>query len=163
MGFLDKLKGAMQAVTGGGAKVTIEYSQGLLQPGMPLHVRVTATSTGRELKSGGCFLDVAGVETVQLKDVMPSNYHGAQPAQHVPVDVGTTADTFRQSFQIAGGFVLAPNETKVFEGQFVLPPGSQPTFQGKNSAHQWTVRGRVEAFGNDPDSGFLPFRVGLNA
>jgi hypothetical protein len=163
MGFLDKLKGAMHAVTGGGAKVTIEYPQGLLQPGVPMRVRVTATSTGGELKSDGCFVDVAGVEAIQAKDVTPSNYHGAAPAQRVPVDVNDSHDTFRQSFQIGGGFVLAPNETKVFDGQITLPPGVQPTFQGKSCSHQWTLRGRIEAFGNDPDSGFLPFRVGLNA
>ena len=57
--------------------------------------------------------------------------------------------------------MLAANETKVFEGVFVLPGGIQPSFQGKNASHQWTVRGRIEAFGNDPDSGYQPFRVGL--
>jgi hypothetical protein len=161
MGLFDKIKGAIKAVTGGAAKVTIEYPQVLLQPNVPMRVRVTATSTGGEVKSGGCFIDVAGSEVIQVNDATPTGYHGAQPAQRVPVDIHETNETFKQAFQIAPAFVLAANETKVFEGAFQLPPGVQPSFQGKHASHQWTLRGRIEAVGNDPDSGYLPFRVGL--
>jgi len=156
MGLFDKIKSAVKAVTGGAAKVTLEYPQVLLQPGVPMRVRVTATSTGGELKSGGCFIDVVGSEVIQING---ATGHGIQPGQHV--DIHETDETFRQAFQIAPAFVLAPNETKVFEGAFQLPPGVQPSFQGKHASHQWTLRGRMEAFGNDPDSGYLPLRVGL--
>ncbi|MBI5489388.1 MAG: hypothetical protein HY905_18795 [Deltaproteobacteria bacterium] len=161
MGLFDKLKGAVQAVTGGAATVTIEYPQALLLPGQPLRVRVTATSKGREVKSGGCFIDVAGTETAQVRNAMPTGYHGSEPGQKVPVDASDSGETFHQAFQIAPAFVLGSNETKVFEGAFQLPPGVQPSFQGKLCSHAWTLRGRIEAFGNDPDSGYLPFRVGL--
>jgi len=158
MGLFDKIKGAIKAVTGGAAKVTIEYPQVLVQPNVPLRVRVTATSTGGEVKSGGCFIDVAGSEVIQIDDATPTG-HGLQPGQHVHIH--ETNETFKQAFQIAPAFVLAPNETKVFEGAFQLPPGVQPSYQGKHASHQWTLRGRIEAVGNDPDSGYLPFRVGL--
>ncbi len=160
MGLFDKIKGAIKAVTGGAAKVTIEYPQTLLQPNVPMRVRVTATSTGAEVKSGGCFIDVVGSEVIQINDATATG-HGIQPGQHV--DIHESNETFKQAFQIAPAFVLAPNETKVFEGAFQLPPGVQPSFQGKHTTHQWTLRGRIEAFGNDPDSGYLPFRVGLMA
>ena len=158
MGLFDKIKSAVKAVTGGAAKVTIEFSQVLVQPGMAVRVRVTATSTGAEVKSGGCFIDVVGSEVIQIHDATPSG-HGVQPGQHV--DIHETSETFKQAFQIAPAFVLAANETKVFEGAFQLPPGVQPSYQGKHASHQWTLRGRVEAVGNDPDSGYLPLRVGL--
>jgi hypothetical protein len=161
MGLMDKLKGAVKAVTGGAAKVTIEVPHAIVMAGMPAKCRVTAVSTGAELKSGGCFLDVTASETVQLNGVTPTGYRGAEPAQKVPVDARDSQTTFQQSFQIAPAFVLAPNETKVFEGVFLLPGGIQPSFQGKIASHQWTVRGRIEAFGNDPDSGYQAFRVGL--
>ena len=159
MGLFDKIKGAIKAVTGGAAKVTIEYPQALLQPNVPMRVRVTATSTGGEVKSGGCFIDVVGSEVIQANDVTPSGIHGSGSPQRV--DIHETNETFKQAFQIAPAFVLAPNETKVFEGAFQLPPGVQPSYQGKHASHQWTLRGRIEAVGNDPDSGYLPFRVGL--
>jgi hypothetical protein len=28
--------------------------------------------------------------------------------------------------------------------------------------HEWSIRGRIEVTGNDPDSGFMAFRVGTN-
>src|SRR6185295_20225634 len=56
MGFLDKLKGAVNAMTDGGANVTIEYPQAFVFPGDTIPVRITATSTGAEVKSGGIFV-----------------------------------------------------------------------------------------------------------
>ena len=62
---------------------------------------------------------------------------------------------------ISGEFVLGANESKEFEGTVNMPQNVQPTFQGKYTFHEWEIRGRVEAKGNDPDSGFKPLRVGL--
>lgn len=36
----------------------------------------------------------------------------------------------------------------------------QPTFDGINCEHTWELRGRIEAFGNDPDTGWIRLRVG---
>jgi hypothetical protein len=151
MGFFDKIKGAMNAVTGGGARVTIEYNPPVAFPGEPLYVRITAQSTGGEVKSGGIFVDVWGSEDVHL-------HKGAAPNVQEPIHV--THTTFNQAYPIAPGFVLAPNETKVFDGTITFPHG-MPSYEGHHVKHVWTVRGRVEAFGNDPDSGYVPIRVGL--
>jgi hypothetical protein len=151
MGLFDKLKSAVNAVTGGAAKVTLEFQPQTAFPGEPLNVRVTVTSTGGELKSGGIFLDVQSTEHVALKK-------GAAPNVHEPINVSNT--TFTTQFPIAPAFVLAPNETKAFDGAIQFPHGA-PTYEGPCAEHAWTIRGRVEAFGNDPDSGFLPIRVGM--
>jgi len=151
MGFFDKIKGAVNAVTGGGAKVTIEYNPPVAFPGEPIFVRITATSSGGEVKSGGIFVDVQGTEHVALNK-------GAAANVHEPIRVSNS--TFSNAFPIAPGFVLAPNETKMFEGSFPFPHG-MPTYEGPCAEHEWSIRGRVEAFGNDPDSGFVPIRVGL--
>jgi hypothetical protein len=150
MGLLDKLKGAVQAVTGGAAKVTIEFSPSFLYPGDQVQVKITATSAGAEVKSKGAFVDLRGWEEVKVKNTGP-NQSGFST---------TSSSTHDKAIQISGDFVLAPNETKTFEGQVQVPNGLQPTYNGPNAKHQWEIRGRIEAWGNDPDSGYKPLRVG---
>lgn len=149
MGFLDKLKGAMNAVTGNAAKVSIEYSPATAIPGDMLSVRITAMSTGAEVKSKGVFLDMRGNETISL----PKGVARDDAFHH-------EKETITNEHQLAPAFVLAPNETKVFEGSVQLPAAIQPTYDGVFTKHAFQVRGRVEAKGNDPDSGWQPIRVG---
>lgn len=150
MGFMDKLKGAVNAVTGNAAKVTLEFTPALAYPGDVVQVKITATSTGNEVKSKGVFIDLQGNEEVRLKQDAAK---GRNQDQH---ETKHTA----QEFQVAPAFVLGANETKMFEGQFTIPANAQPSFQGTFASHGWQVRARVEATGNDPDSGFQPIRVG---
>jgi len=158
MGLFDKLKSAVQAVTGGAAKVTIEYPQNLVLPGQAIPVKVT--STGGAVKSKGCYVDLWAVEEVNVQNVHPSHVHGASGSD-IHVDVHQTESTFQQAIQIAPAFELAANESKVFTGQVTIPGQAQPSFSGKIAKHEWKIRGRIDTFGNDPDSGYLVFRVGL--
>lgn len=151
MGFFDKMKGAMNFVTGGAAKVSIEWQPATAMPGEPVMVRITATSTGSQVSSQGAFVDVAAVEEVKI----PMNSFGQHPS------INHSHQTFSHSFQISGPFQLAPNETKQFEGQFMLPHQLQPTYDGRYVDHDWRLQGRIEASGNDPDSGWIKVRVGI--
>ena len=103
------------------------------------------------MKSGGVFVDLLGTERIRIKNYAP-------PGAYAGME--TTLD---QAFQIAPAFVLAANETRQFEGTFEIPPNVQPTFTGVHASHHWEIRGRIEAFGNDPDSGYQPLRVGMKA
>jgi hypothetical protein len=154
MGFFDKLKGAVIFVTGGAAKVTVEWNPPIAFPGDVLNVRVTATSTGAAINSGGIFIDIAGHEQLNI----PRNALGNsnEPISH-------NKETLSQTFQIAPPFALGPNETKQFEGRINLPPHAQPTYDGPYADHDWGIRGRLEMTGNDPDSGFQKFIVGKRA
>jgi len=149
MGFLDKLKGAVKAVTGGAAKVTIEYPQQMVFPGDSVTVRITATSTGSEVKSKGIYVDLRSSEDVRLR----------KGDSNVDEEVNASKTILNQEIQIAPAFVLPPNESKLFEGQVQIPNG-QPSYSGAFTSHEWSIRGRVEAFGNDPDTGWLQLRVG---
>ena len=153
MGFMDKLKSAASAVTGGAAKVTIEYQPQVAVAGDTLQVKVTATSTGAEVKSKGIFVDLRGVEVI----------HVDKHAATTDKDVHASKHTFEQSFQIAPDFVLPPKETKQWQGTIQIPPTLQPSFKGNYAEHRWEIQGRVEAFGNDPDSGWQPLRIGIKA
>jgi len=145
MGFLDKIKAAGAAVTGGAAKVSIEYAHQQLKPGDSLPVKVTVVSMGREVKSGGVFVDVHAQESGQVRC---SHCHEMTPVQ---------VQTLKQAIPVGPAFVLQPNETKTFEATIQVPMG-QPTYNGQVS-HEWRIRGRLDAFGNDPDSGFQVIQV----
>jgi sporulation-control protein spo0M len=156
---MDKLKAAAQAVTGGAAKVTIAYEPQVAFPGDPIRVKVAATSAGGEVKSKGVFVDLQGQEEIRV----PRSAVGAQTkgSQMSFGDIHTWKNTFEQAFQIAPEFVLGANETKQFEGVVQLPAALEPSYRGVYAQHKWEIRGRIEAFGNDPDSGWQPLRVGL--
>lgn len=150
MGFLDKLKGAVNAVTGGAANVTIEYPQQTVFPGDTIPVRIVAVSTGAEVKSKGIFVDLVTTEEIKLN----RGEFGVENHLHLK------GETWSQPVQIAPAFVLPPGQTMQFEGRVQIPANAPPTTQGKHVALTWLIRGRVEAFGNDPDSGYKPITVG---
>jgi len=149
MGLLDKLKGAVHAVTGGAATVEIQYAE-KVNAGQAVPVRVTVTSKGSEIKSKGVFVDFQGVERISIpkKEEQKFNEDYSRHLAHST-----------QEFQLCGEFVLGAGETRTIEGSINLPPGLQPSFDGRWSKNVYEVRGRLEAKGNDPDSGFKPMRV----
>ena len=51
MGLFDKLKSAVNAVTGGAATVTLDYSPSFVYPGDQVSVRITAPGITVELRS----------------------------------------------------------------------------------------------------------------
>lgn len=150
MGLLSKLKGAIHAVTGGAATVTIEFPPQPVPRGTAVPVRVTATSTGPEVKSQGIYVDIRAVECIELPRNTASN--------DTKIEVETA--TYEHNVQIAPPFVLGANQTATFEAEVPIPTGAQPSYDGEHVRHVWSLRGRVDAVGNDPDSGFVPIQVG---
>jgi len=145
MGILDKMKSVGQAMTGGAAKVSIEYPHQPMKLGESFAVKVTVVSTGKEVKSGGVFVDIHAVESGQVKCKQCGH---TNPIQN---------DHVKQAIPIAPAFVLQPSESKTFEATVQIPMG-QPTYNGQ-VRNEWKIRGRLEAFGNDPDSGFQNIEV----
>src|SRR3990170_4011581 len=101
MGFLDKLKGAANAV----------------YPGDVVRVKISATSAGGEVKSKGIFVDLMGSENVKLPKGTVQNHNE---------EIHAAKTTFQHEFQIAPALVLAAKETKLFEGTFTVPANVQP-------------------------------------
>jgi hypothetical protein len=75
--------------------------------------------------------------------------------------VGFDNTTFQQEIQIAPEFKLAPGETKDFEGVITIPLTAQPGYDGPQADHASAIRGRSDTFGNDPDGGYQPIKIGL--
>ena len=142
---MDKVKSAGSAITGGSAKVSIDYPHDPLKPGDSLAVKVTVMSMGKEVKSGGVFVDIHATESGNVR----CKKCGENSKVH--------HQTIKHEVPVGSAFVLQPNETKTFEATIQVPQG-QPTYSGQ-IRHEWRIRGRLEAFGNDPDSGFQTIEV----
>jgi hypothetical protein len=132
MSIMDKVKGALDKVTGGGAKVTLEHT-GKFAAGEKLAVKITATSTGGELKTNGVYVDLRG--------------RGKSIVGQVAGNVVASAN---HDFKVAEAFVLPPKETKEFTGEITIPQ--------IDANLDWEIRARLDATGNDPDSGFVDIR-----
>jgi len=133
MSIIDRMKGALHSVTGGGAEVTLEHT-GTFAAGQTLKVKVGVTAAANELKSGGVFIDLQGKGKGTLGQV-----------------TGTVLAEKKHELKIAEGFTLAAKESKSFEADVTVPADV-------SADHDWEIRARVEAFGNDPDSGFKDIR-----
>jgi hypothetical protein len=133
MSIMDKVKGAMNTVTGGGATVTLEHT-GTFKAGGTITVKVGATSTGGEVKSKGVYVDLRG----RKKDT-------------VGQIAGNVVAAATHEFKVAEEFTLAAKETKLFESIVQIPADI-------NADLDWEIRGRIDTFGNDPDSGFKDIR-----
>lgn len=125
----DKMKGALHSVTGGAAEVALVY-EGKFEPGSTLKCKVTATSTGPAFKATGVFVDMRGKKKNLVGQV-----------------AGNVIATRDHTIQIFDDFELAAKESRAFDGEVQVPSDIDPELD-------WEIRGRVEAFGNDPDSGF---------
>ena len=157
MGVFDKLKSATQAMTGGAAKVSIAYPLQAVFPNEGMNVRITVVSSGGEVKSQGVFVDLLATEHVSGSE----NARCPRCGNNFSTPVREAKKTFEQSFPVASAFVLAPGQSQTFEAQIQVPGGAQPSYAGPQVHHDWKIRGRMQSFGNDPDSGFQALRVGM--
>jgi hypothetical protein len=133
MSIIDKMKGAMNSVTGGGATVTLEHS-GTFKGGSTITVKVGATSTGAEVKSKGVYIDLRGKKKSTVGQV-----------------TGNVVAAANHEFKIGEDFTLAAKESKQFEALVQIPADIDPELD-------WEIRARIDTFGNDPDSGFKDIR-----
>ncbi len=176
MGFFDKVKKGLKAVTGGAAKVTIEWEPKVVAPGQEIAVKVRVQSTGDAVESKGVFVDFYGVETFLVAPepvkepvcatsaAAASNNEGGStetdPAGELTAEEAEPkepeTDTRRvcdKVFTLSEPFVLGANESKEFAGKVKIPDSLPPSSNEELGCH-YRIRGRLEAFGNDPDSGY---------
>ena len=182
MKLFDKLKQGIKAVTGGAAKVTIEWEPKTVVPGQSIAVKVFIQSAGGEVKSKGVFVDFHGDETfLAPPEKVPALALEPKPAGATMTDPETTppvtgkseeiteaaepaepqTDTKRicaETFTLCNPFVLGENESKQVEGNLKLPDHLSASSDEELGCH-YRIRGRMEAFGNDPDSGYKEITV----
>ena len=152
MGFWDKVKGAVQTVTGGGA--TVELAVGEATIGQGCSVRIEATVT-RDIEVSEVYVQIRAVEHAEVRDVDYDHGQGYQRIEYIQA----THQTFQQRFKISGPGTLTEGESYIWEGEFVIPDSVNPTFAGHMISHDWQIMAGLDAYGNDPDSGWLAFDV----
>ena len=150
MGFFDKLKSAAGALTGGGAKVTLEVGPATI--GEPITVSVSAVAKNK-LKVDAVYLLVHSTEKAEFVETEFEDGEWEKEVERGSKQV------FNQRFNIAGAAQLEAGQSYNWEGSFVLPESANPSFYGQIIRHVWQIQAGLDAFGNDPDSGWQELRV----
>lgn len=147
MGFMDKLKSAKNFVTGGGAEVQVSVEGASLT--QPFTVNVSARATEGEMQISRCYVQIRANERATVRKV---------ETQTGKRDVHADENTCKIDIDICGAGTLT-TEGAQFSGQVTLPPGSLPTYNGRNAQHVYKVCAFLDKSGNDPDSGWQVFEV----
>lgn len=161
MGFFDALKSIGRVITGGGAKVHVDIGQATR--GGPFPVRVKVLVSDADVNISNVYLLVRAQEEVRInRDGMISSF--GDGIRDFLADGRLDGVVHRQEscdfrLNISGPETLKANQEYTFEGSVQLPSGARPSFQGINCEHVWTLQAGLDAFGNDPDSGWVEFQV----
>ncbi len=138
MGFIDtvksKVKSTLDAVTGKAATVSLA-TQGKFAPGEIIECTLTVISSGNAFESKAAYVDLHG------EDDLDENV--LEKAREFVMREGDPVITI----EVHGPFSVAAGETKTLTGRFTVPTDL-------DLKRKWLVRGRIQAFGNDPDSAF---------
>jgi hypothetical protein len=154
MGFLDKIKSAKNAVTGGAAKVYLDLEVGSF--GEPIQVRIKAESQGSNVKYSRIYLEIEGVEEVEVPDV---DVVYERDNSHVKRErVYASHKSLELDITVADSGVLAENESGEWVTEVQLPENALNTFYGRYTKHYYRILAGIDCFGNDPDSGWKEIR-----
>lgn len=161
MGFMDKLKGMKNMVTGGAAKVYLEAPDAQLID--PFTVTIRANIDDAELEIDGVYLIIRAEEEVRIeassvRDRIREAVEGWND-DGILDTITEEEETFEQRFQVAGPQTLAANDACEWTIEVDLPDGAMPTFRGRNCQHTWRFFAGLDARGNDPDSGWVEIPV----
>lgn len=151
MGLFDKIKNVKNAITGGGAEVTVEVGE--VSPDGDLPIRITALAKA-DVKAKRVYVQVQSIEAAIVEDIdvyrdgraVREQVEGQMITQDIHVD-------------IAGECEIANGATEVWEGSIELPEDGAPSFYGHIIKHTWHIKAGLDTFGNDPDSGWIEFEV----
>ena len=152
MGLWDKLKGAVQAVTGGSASVRVSVGEATI--GQPFTVHVEATAKA-DVELSAVYVMVRAKEFADVRDV---EYDHAEGRHHIEY-IEASHQTFNQRYEIASASTLSDGETKTWSGEICIPDSANPSFEGEMISHRWSVMAALDAYGNDPDSGWQQFEI----
>jgi hypothetical protein len=153
MGFFDKVK---NAITGGGADVSLEA--GPVTPGQPFEVRIRAVVSDSDLETEGVYLDIRGIEAIEVPDV-DVVYGSGDNEERVTETVTAETRTFSARIDVTGGDTLAANQEFNWTARAELPADSLPKYAGTHCTHRYEARASLDCFGNDPDSGWVELDV----
>ena len=145
MGLFGKLKAAKNAITGGGASVTVQAGEAARGQEVPVTVHVVA-KTGMAIDA--VYLLVRGVERAELKD---TDWEGGDRHKEIVRGRRTSYET---RIDLAGPQELEEGQEYDWEGSFTVPYDAMPSVRGMMISHVWEIQAGLDKKGNDPDSGW---------
>lgn len=170
MGLFNKIKAAGRALTGGAAEVHVDLPDDI-SLGAPFTVTVRANIDDQALKIDGVYLLVRAVEQLEIDreqfevrsdrmEVLDDDWGNEVPdSSEGPNNYRGEEETCDLRIAVAGAAELEANQTYTWETEVRLPAGSLPTYIGRSARHVWMIQAGLDAFGNDPDSGWIEFQV----
>ncbi|MCP4503624.1 MAG: hypothetical protein GY822_27140 [Deltaproteobacteria bacterium] len=150
MGFFSKLK---NAVTGGGANVRVEVSE--VTVGESFEVKVMAQAEA-DLKFKRVYLYIQSFESAMVHEIPVAEDHGI-----VVQTVEGEFQTQNMDVEVAGAGEISAGEEVEWVVEVSLPDDAMPSFQGETVGHHWRIMVGLDAFGNDPDSGWIEMEVSV--
>lgn len=156
MGFWDKVKSAGSALTGNSADVKV-FVNGEPILGEPFQITISAHMKS-DLKVNRIYLLMKAWEEVQAEDVDVEYHNGHQEVERELVR--NVVDTFNQEFDVDGAQELQEGETYEWTIEVnVSADDHNGTYRGVQARHEWQLYAGLDAFGNDPDSGWVGFEI----
>ena len=153
MGFFDKVKALKNSITGGAAKVDIESAE--LVFGQPFTLTVVAQIDDADLKVNNVILKIQAKEAISGLHHETHIRDGEGQSIIQESEVNNTESTLFIELEVADAQVLNANEEYRWEVEVMLPEDAKPVYTGVYCRHYYIAQASLDAFGNDPDSGWL--------
>ena len=149
MGLWDKIKSVKNMVTGRGAQVFVTVDE---EPAMgePFKVYIKAIIKDADLKIDKVYLNIKAEERVTVYDV-----DVFRNDEVYTEEVTNITETYRSEDVVSGPETLEANKEYNWEFEVVLSDDLSSTYHGENAIHEWKFFAGLDAFGNDPDSGWI--------
>ena len=158
MGFWDKVKSVKNMVTGGGAEIIVATEQTENSLDQPLIIHIKAMIKDADIKIDKVYLYIRATEEVVARDIDMVRDRDGDFERYVE-DVSNTVQTFKTEIVVDGPQTLDANETYEWTTEVDLPSNLNGTYRGENASHEWEMYAGLDAFGNDPDSGWVRFDI----
>ena len=157
MGLFDKLKSVGNMLTGGAAEVFVEVQEDASVES-PFAIRVKAMLKDQDLKIDKVYLKIRAVETVRIDDVPVARRSGDEIYLDNE-DITRSYTTYKVEVPVAGPQTLEAGQEYEWEVEIDLKDNAAPTYYGHFAKHEWSVFAGLDAFGNDPDSGWVTIEL----
>ncbi|GAA4852077.1 hypothetical protein [Algivirga pacifica] len=158
MGLFDKIKSVANMVTGGAAEVVASIDHdGELVLGEPFKIRVQALAKSN-LSIDKVYLKLKSEERVEVEGIeVEYEEDGEREIEHTIARKTTV--TYEHELLVAGPQTLNDGETYEWEIEVSIPENNNGTYRGIHAKHEWKFFVGLDAFGNDPDTGWIPFEI----
>jgi hypothetical protein len=156
MGFLDKLKSVANAITGGGADVSLESEA--LTFGRPFSIKVSATVGENDVDAAGVYLKIEGYEEISIPDrevIYPTD--NADPNRHRE-RIRAQGRTFQAEYVAGEAAILKAGNSYDWTVEVTMPEGAPGSFEGLFCRHTVRAKAGIDCSGNDPDSGWIDLK-----